>query len=170
MSHHGCQFVIELLQKWLSKQVRCLTAKVGSPETTLVVLHLVPIGRIGCYASVTSITVLWLVMIPVQFALEVLHVDAGPLHQVHNQRCSSIAEQLLQYAVSDCLECVCTQAHFAKFTGRDAAMSKSLNSDYLSQLYIRADTKSMDKDLVRSEVATSGLPEEAQALVVFKRG
>ena len=62
------------------------------------------------------------------------------------------------------------QAHFAKFTGRDAAMSKSLNSDYLSQLYIRADTKSMDKELVRSEVATSGLPEEAQALVVFKRG
>lgn len=62
------------------------------------------------------------------------------------------------------------QAHFAKFTGRDAAMSKSLNSDYLSQLYIRADTKSMDKDLVRDEVATSGLPEEAQALVVFKRG
>ncbi len=62
------------------------------------------------------------------------------------------------------------QAHFAKFTGRDAAMSKSLNSDYLSQLYIRADTKSMDKDLVRDEVATSGLPDEAQALVVFKRG
>ncbi len=62
------------------------------------------------------------------------------------------------------------QAHFAKFTGRDAAMSKSLNSDYLSQLYIRADTKSMDKELVRDEVATSGLPEEAQALVVFKRG
>lgn len=62
------------------------------------------------------------------------------------------------------------QAHFSKFTGRDAAMSKSLNSDYLSQLYIRADTKSMDKDLVREEVATSGLPEEAQALVVFKRG
>ena len=62
------------------------------------------------------------------------------------------------------------QAHFAKFTGRDAAMSKSLNSDYLSQLYIRADTKSMDNDLVRDEVTTSGLPEEAQALVVFKRG
>ncbi|KAL0053265.1 hypothetical protein WJX82_003487 [Trebouxia sp. C0006] len=62
------------------------------------------------------------------------------------------------------------KAHFAKFTGRDAAMSKSLNSDYLSQLYIRADTKSMDKELVRDEVATSGLPEEAQALVVFKRG
>ena len=49
-------------------------------------------------------------------------------------------------------------------------MSKSLNSDYLSQLYIRADTKSMDKELVKSEVATSGLPEEARALVVFKRG
>ncbi|DBA91526.1 TPA: hypothetical protein ACH3X1_003147 [Trebouxia sp. C0004] len=62
------------------------------------------------------------------------------------------------------------KAHFVKFTGRDAAMSKSLNSDYLSQLYIRADTKSMDKDLVRDEVVTSGLPEEAQALVVFKRG
>ena len=62
------------------------------------------------------------------------------------------------------------QAHFAKFTGRDAAMSKSLNSDYLSQLYIRADTKSMDKELVKAEVATRGLPEEAQALVVVKRG
>ena len=70
--------------------------------------------------------------------------------------------------LNDCMESL--QAHFAKFTGRDAAMSKSLNSDYLSQLYIRADTKSMDKDLVRDEVATSGLPEEAQALVVFKRG
>ena len=62
------------------------------------------------------------------------------------------------------------QAHFAKFTGRDAAMSKSLNSDYLSQLYIRADTKSMDRDLVKEEVASCGLPEEARALVVFKRG
>ena len=48
-------------------------------------------------------------------------------------------------------------------------MSKSLNSDYLSQLYIRADTKSMDKELVKSEVASCGLPEEARALVVFKR-
>lgn len=62
------------------------------------------------------------------------------------------------------------QAHYAEFTGRDAAMSKSLNSDYLSQLYIRADTKSMDKELARPGVASSGLPEEAQALVVFKRG
>ena len=62
------------------------------------------------------------------------------------------------------------QAHFAKFTGRDAAMSKSLNSDYLSQLYIRADTKSMDREFVKAEVETSGLPEEARALVVFKRG
>lgn len=62
------------------------------------------------------------------------------------------------------------QAHFAKFTGRDAAMSKSLNSDYLSQLYIRADTKSMDREFVKAEVATSGLPEEARALVVWKRG
>ena len=62
------------------------------------------------------------------------------------------------------------QAHYAKFTGRDAAMSKSLNSDYLSQLYIRADTKSMDRQLVKEEVATSGLPEEARALIVFKRG
>lgn len=62
------------------------------------------------------------------------------------------------------------QAHFAKFTGRDAAMSKSLNSDYLSQLYIRADTKSMDREFVKAEVATSGLPEEARALIVWKRG
>ncbi|KAL3150907.1 hypothetical protein ABBQ32_000658 [Trebouxia sp. C0010 RCD-2024] len=62
------------------------------------------------------------------------------------------------------------KAHFAKFTGRDAAMSKSLNSDYLSQLYIRADTKSMDREFVKAEVATSGLPEEARALVVWKRG
>ena len=66
--------------------------------------------------------------------------------------------------------CTCLQAHFGRFTGRDAAMSKSLNSDYLSQLYIRANTKSMDKELVKSEVETSGLPEEARALVVFKRG
>ena len=49
-------------------------------------------------------------------------------------------------------------------------MSKSLNSDYLSQEYIRADTKSIDKELVKTEVETSGFPEEARALVVFKRG
>ena len=49
-------------------------------------------------------------------------------------------------------------------------MSKSLNSDYLSQLYIKADTKSMDKALAKPGLASSGLPDEAKALVVYKRG
>lgn len=49
-------------------------------------------------------------------------------------------------------------------------MSKSLNSDYLAQLYIKADTKSMDKELAKPGLASSGLPDEAKALVVYKRG
>lgn len=49
-------------------------------------------------------------------------------------------------------------------------MSKSLNSDYLAQLYIKADTKSMDKQLAEPGLASSGLPDEAKALVVYKRG
>lgn len=62
------------------------------------------------------------------------------------------------------------QAHYVEFTARDIAMSKSLNSDYLAQLYIRADTKKMDKTLVHDSVEGKGLPSEAEALLVFKRG
>ena len=62
------------------------------------------------------------------------------------------------------------QAHYVEFTSRDIAMSKSLNSDYLAQLYIRADTKKMDKTLVHDSVEGRGLPSEAEALLVFKRG
>ena len=62
------------------------------------------------------------------------------------------------------------QAHYVEFTTRDIAMSKSLNSDYLAQLYIRADTKKMDKKLVHDSVEGKGLPSEAEALLVFKRG
>lgn len=49
-------------------------------------------------------------------------------------------------------------------------MAKSLNSDYLAQLYIKADIKSMDKELAKPGLASSGLPDEAKALVVYKRG
>ena len=62
------------------------------------------------------------------------------------------------------------QAHYVEFTARDIAMSKSLNSDYLAQLYIRADTKKMDKALVHDSIEGKGLPSEAEALLVFKRG
>ena len=62
------------------------------------------------------------------------------------------------------------QAHYVEFSARDIAMSKSLNSDYLAQLYIRADTKKMDKKLVHDSVEGKGLPSEAEALLVFKRG
>lgn len=50
------------------------------------------------------------------------------------------------------------------------ALSRTLNTEYLSQLYIRGDTRKMDKELVKGEVQGLGLDEEAQALLVFKRG
>lgn len=62
------------------------------------------------------------------------------------------------------------QAHFAQVTARDEAMSRSLNSDYLDQLLIRADTSRLDADLVREAAEGRAVPEEEHALVVFKRG
>ena len=62
------------------------------------------------------------------------------------------------------------QAHFAQLNDRDEAMSRSLNSDYLDQLLIRADTSRLDARLVAHAVLDQPLPEEEQALLVFKRG
>ncbi|KAK9815609.1 hypothetical protein WJX72_006739 [[Myrmecia] bisecta] len=62
------------------------------------------------------------------------------------------------------------KAHFIPFSARDVAMSRSLNSDYLDQLFIRADTKSMDEKLVGEHIKDRGLTEEAQSLLVYKRG
>ena len=80
------------------------------------------------------------------------------------------SSDLTQLYIKVDAESFALQAHYAEFTGRDAAMSKSLNSDYLAQLYIKADTKSMDKELAKPGLASSGLPDEAKALVVYKRG
>lgn len=49
-------------------------------------------------------------------------------------------------------------------------MSRSLNSDYLDQLLIRADTSRLDGRLVAHAAIDRPLPEEEQALLVFKRG
>ena len=49
-------------------------------------------------------------------------------------------------------------------------MARSLNSDYLAQLFIRADTSKMDRELVEGLLQGADLPEEAKALLVFKRG
>ncbi len=49
-------------------------------------------------------------------------------------------------------------------------MSRSLNSDYLDQLLIKADTSGLDGDLVRLAAEERPVPEEQQALLVFKRG
>jgi len=62
------------------------------------------------------------------------------------------------------------QAHFSQLNDRDEAMSRSLNSDYLDQLLIKADTSGLDGDLVRLAAEERPVPEEQQALLVFKRG
>lgn len=62
------------------------------------------------------------------------------------------------------------QAHFSQLNDRDEAMSRSLNSDYLDQLLIKADTSGLDADLVRPAAEERPVPEEEQALLVFKRG
>ncbi len=49
-------------------------------------------------------------------------------------------------------------------------MARSLNSDYLAQLFIRADTSKMDRQLVEGLLDGADLPDEAKALLVFKRG
>lgn len=49
-------------------------------------------------------------------------------------------------------------------------MSRSLNSDYLDQLLIRADTSRLDARLVAHAAADCPVPDEEHALLVFKRG
>ena len=62
------------------------------------------------------------------------------------------------------------QAHFLQLSARDDALSRSLNSDYLAQLYINPDTKRMDRELIQTVNRDVDLPDEAKALLVFKRG
>ncbi len=64
----------------------------------------------------------------------------------------------------------CAQAHYSQVSARDAAMSRSLNSDYLGQLLIQVDTGRLDGRLVAAATEGAELPEEARALLVFKRG
>ncbi|KAK9826814.1 hypothetical protein WJX81_003825 [Elliptochloris bilobata] len=61
-------------------------------------------------------------------------------------------------------------AHYAQVSARDAAMSRSLNSDYLGQLLIQVDTARLDARLVAAATQGAALPDEARALLVFKRG
>ncbi|BDA43110.1 hypothetical protein COCOBI_04-1210 [Coccomyxa sp. Obi] len=69
-----------------------------------------------------------------------------------------------------CILQLLRKAHFAQLTDRDEAMSRSLNSDYLDQLLIRADTSRLDARLVAHAAADRPVPEEEHALLVFKRG
>ena len=64
----------------------------------------------------------------------------------------------------------CRQAHYAQVSARDAAMSRSLNSDYLGQLLIQVDTARLDTRLVAAATQGAAVPDEARALLVFKRG
>ena len=82
----------------------------------------------------------------------------------------SIVIVTLSQSVSRRNLAMCAQAHFAQLNDRDEAMSRSLNSDYLDQLLIRADTSRLDARLVAHAVLDRPLPEEEQALLVFKRG
>ncbi len=83
---------------------------------------------------------------------------------VHIQRAS-------HFRGAGCDSCTSAlQAHFSQLNDRDEAMSRSLNSDYLDQLLIKADTSGLDADLVRPAAEERPVPEEEQALLVFKRG
>ena len=62
------------------------------------------------------------------------------------------------------------QAHYLHLSGRDDALSRSLNSDYLAQLYISPDTKRMDRELIQDVARDAELPDEAKTMLVFKRG
>jgi hypothetical protein len=52
---------------------------------------------------------------------------------------------------------------------RDVALSKSLNEDKLSQLFVKVDQSTLDQRLV-SPHTHQDLPEEARSLLVLKRG
>ena len=69
-----------------------------------------------------------------------------------------------------CMIWGCLQAHYLQLSGRDDALSKSLNSDYLAQLYISPDTKRMDRELIADVGRDDELPDEAKSMLVFKRG
>ena len=62
------------------------------------------------------------------------------------------------------------QGHFLQLSARDDALSRSLNSDYLAQLYISPDTKNMDTALFDAVGVDTQLPQEAQSVLVFRRG
>lgn len=62
------------------------------------------------------------------------------------------------------------QAHFKPFTARDEQLSRSLNSDYLGQVMIAADTSRLDPALAQPFLADPGLSDEAQTILVRKRG
>ena len=62
------------------------------------------------------------------------------------------------------------QAHYAQVSARDAAMSRSLNSDYLGQLLIQVDNARLDARLVAAATQGAAVADEARALLVFKRG
>lgn len=65
---------------------------------------------------------------------------------------------------------VVNKGHFLQLSGRDDALSRSLNSDYLAQLYINPDTKCMDQSFAAVVQRDEDLPDEAKSMLVFKRG
>ncbi|GMH42130.1 hypothetical protein BSKO_10049 [Bryopsis sp. KO-2023] len=61
------------------------------------------------------------------------------------------------------------KAQFFPLDSRDVALSKSLNMDYLSQLFIRGDTRKLDAGLT-SKFMSEELPPEARDMLIFQRG
>lgn len=59
--------------------------------------------------------------------------------------------------------------HRAGLKSRDVALAKSLNSDRLSHLFIKADESTLDIDFTRPFTA-DGLPDYAQAMLFMARG
>ena len=89
------------------------------------------------------------------------------MHMLLTYACSTTAGTLAWYADSRAPR---RQAHYAQVSARDAAMSRSLNSDYLGQLLIQVDTARLDTRLVAAATHGAAVPDEARALLVFKRG
>ncbi|KAK9789378.1 hypothetical protein WJX73_004782 [Symbiochloris irregularis] len=65
---------------------------------------------------------------------------------------------------------IVNKAHYMQLSGRDDSLSRSLNSDYLQQLYISPDTKRLDDQLISDVTRDEELPDEVKSMLVFKRG
>eukprot|EP00210_Caulerpa_lentillifera_P009606 g9163.t1 len=68
-----------------------------------------------------------------------------------------------------CLKNLLSRAHFDPLEIRDVALSRSLNSEYLSQIFIKTDTSKMDAGFVGKQM-NEDLPAEVRPMLTFKRG